>query len=66
MPVETKRKLLYAVNKFRLMDQSYYAQDKKVKEYDSSYFTFQTGEYCFNTEARCISWVADYSELPTG
>ena len=40
MPVETKRKLLYAVNKFRLMDQSYYAQDKKVKEYDSSYFTF--------------------------
>ena len=49
MPVETKRKLLYAVNKFRLKGQSYYEQDKKVKEYDSYYFTFQTGEYCFNT-----------------
>ena len=40
MAVDTKRDLLYAVNKFSLKGQSYYEQDKKVKEYDSSFFTF--------------------------
>ena len=61
----TERNLLYAVNKFFLKGQTYYEQDKKVKEYDSNFFTFMQRQECFTVEIRCISWVVAYSERPT-
>ena len=51
----TERNLLYAVNKFFLKGQSYFEQDKKVKEYDSNFFTFMQRQECFTVEIRCIS-----------